>query len=90
MRCISQSREKKAAPELSWRLSPPLTEWPYLTVPYIFEQLDQKITNIFRKEGLPVRVAHKSYTLRRALSSKTTERTCTRETAPSPTPSCAH
>ena len=38
--------------------------------------------NSFRKEGIPVRVAHKSYTLRRALSHNTTERTCTRKNCP--------
>ena len=39
------------------------TEWSYLKIPYISERLNHKITNIFRKEGIPVRVAHKSYTL---------------------------
>ena len=57
------------------------TEWSYLKIPYISEQLtgNHKITNIFWKEGIPVRVAHKSYTLRRALSHNTTECTCTRD-----------
>ena len=44
------------------------TEWSYLKMPYVSERLNYKIANIFRKEGIPVRVTHKSYTLRRALS----------------------
>ena len=40
----------------------------YLTIPYISERLNHRITNIFRKENNPKRIAHKSYTLRRALS----------------------
>ena len=44
------------------------TEWSYLKIPYFSERLNYRITSIFRKEGIPVRVAHKSYTLRRALS----------------------
>ena len=42
------------------------TEWSYLKIPYISERLNHRIASIFRKEGIPVRVAHKSYTLRRA------------------------
>ena len=61
---------------------PPNAEWSYLKIPYISERLNHKITNIFGKEGIPVRVAHKSYTLRRALSHNTTERTCTRKNCP--------
>ena len=54
-------------------------------IPWCFafeERLHHKITNIFRKEGIPVRIAHKSYTLRQALSHKITERTCTRDNCP--------
>ena len=58
------------------------TEWSYLKMPYVSERLNYKIANIFRKEGIPVRVAHKSYTLRRALSQNNTERTCTRANCP--------
>ena len=58
------------------------TEWSYLTIPYISERLNYIITSIFRKEGIPVRVAHKSYTLRRALSHNNKERTCTRANCP--------
>ena len=38
------------------------TEWLYLEIPYISERLNYRITSIFRKEGIPVRVAHGSYT----------------------------
>ena len=58
------------------------TEWSYLKIPYISERLNYRITSIFRKEGIPVRVAHKSYTLRRALSHNNKERTCTRANCP--------
>ena len=57
-------------------------EWSYLKIPYISERLNHKITNIFRKENIPVRVAHKSYTLRQALSHTSTERECTRDNCP--------
>ena len=53
-----------------------------LEVPYISERLNYRITSLFRKEGIPVRVAHKSYTLRRALSHNNKERTCARANCP--------
>ena len=55
------------------------TEWSYLKIPYISERLNHEITNIFRKENIPVRIAHKSHTLRQALSHTSTERKCTRD-----------
>ena len=58
------------------------TEWSYLKIPYISERLNHRITNIFRKENIPVRVAHKSYTLRQALSHTSTERKSTRDKCP--------
>ena len=59
------------------------TEWSYLKIPCIPERLNYRITDIFRKEGIPVRVAHKSYTLRQALShNNKKERTCTRANCP--------
>ena len=63
---------------------PPNVDWSYLKIPYISERLNHKITNIFRKEGIPVRVAHRSYTLRRALSCNGTqaESICTRDNCP--------
>ena len=43
-----------------------------------------RTANIFRKENIPVRNvrAHRSHTLRRALSHNSTERTCTRDKCP--------
>ena len=63
---------------------PPNVDWSYLKIPYISERLNHKITNIFRKEGIPVRIAHRSYTLRRALSRNGTqaERICIRDNCP--------
>ena len=61
---------------------PANTEWSYLKIPYISERLNHRITNIFRKENIPVRIAHKSYTLRQALYHTFTERKCTRVKCP--------
>ena len=61
---------------------PSNTEWSHMKIPYISERLNYRITSIFRKEDIPVRVAHKSYTLRRALSHNNKERTCTRANCP--------
>ena len=58
------------------------TEWSYLKIPYISERLNHRITNIFRKENIPVRIAHRSYTLRQALSHTSTECKCTRDKCP--------
>ena len=38
--------------------------------------------DIFRKGNIPVRIAHKSFTLRQALSHTSTERKCTRDKCP--------
>lgn len=46
---------------------------------YILDQLNHRITNIFRKENIPVRVSHIPYILGQALSYNTTERTGTRD-----------
>ena len=54
------------------------TEWSYLKIPYFSERLSYRITSIFQKEGIPVRVTHKSYTLRRALSHNNKQQTCTK------------
>ena len=58
------------------------TEWSYLKIPYISDRLNHKITNIFQKEGIPLRIVHRSFTLRRALSHNTTKRACTRNNCP--------
>ena len=51
-------------------------------IPYISERLNHRITNNFRKENIPVRIAHKSYTLRQALSHTSKECKCTRDKCP--------
>ena len=56
--------------------------WSYLKIPYISERLNHKITNIFRKENIPVCIAQKFYTLRQALSHISSERKCTRDKCP--------
>ena len=61
---------------------PTNTEWLYLKLPYISEQLNYRITNIFRKENIPVRIAHRSDVLRRALSHNSTKHTCIRDKCP--------
>ena len=77
------SIEQTKCPQNLQRNSQPTgTEWSYLKIPYISERLNHKITNIFRKENIPVRVANKSYTLRQALSHTSTERKCTRDKCP--------
>ncbi|KAK3728363.1 hypothetical protein QZH41_000654 [Actinostola sp. cb2023] len=57
----------------------PNQQWFYLKIPYVSDVLDFRIKTIFRKEGIPIRVAHQSYSLRQALSTQTTERGCTRK-----------
>ena len=42
---------------------PTNTEWSYLKLPYISERLNYRITNIFRKENILVRIARRSNTL---------------------------
>ena len=43
-------------------------EWSYIKIPYISERLNHRITNMFRKENIPVHIVHKSHTLRQALN----------------------
>ena len=61
---------------------PANTEWSYLKILYISEQLNHRITNIFKKENIPVLIAYKSYTLRWALSHTSTECKYTRDKCP--------
>ena len=51
-------------------------------MPFISDRLNRKITGIFKRENIPVRIAHKSYTLRQALSHNTMERKCNRPNCP--------
>ncbi len=43
------------------------TEWLYFPIPYISDAIDNRIKRIFQKEGIPIRLVHKSFTLRQAL-----------------------
>ena len=54
----------------------------FFKIPYISERLNHRITNIFRKETIPLRIAHTSYTLRKAPSHTSTERKSTRDKCP--------
>ena len=80
--CLEQYRADKRPQNLQRNPQPTNTEWSYLKIPYISERLNHRITNIFRKENIPVRIGHKSYTLRQALSHTSTERKCTRDKCP--------
>ena len=77
-----QHRSNKTPPKPSKKSPPPNVDWSYLKIPHISERLNHRITNIFWKEGIPVRVAHRSYTLRRALSCNGTERICISDNCP--------
>ena len=70
--------------------SAPRASRSYLKLPYISERLNHGITNIFRKENIPIRSAHRPHTLRRALSHNSTERTCTMDKRSFPTPNCVY
>lgn len=43
------------------------TEWLYFHTPYISDAIDYKLKRMFHKEGLNVRITHRSSTLRQAL-----------------------
>ena len=43
------------------------TEWLYFPTPYISDAIDNRIKRIFQKEGIPIRLVHKSFALRQAL-----------------------
>ncbi|XP_022786007.1 uncharacterized protein LOC111326305 [Stylophora pistillata] len=61
---------------------PANTEWSYLKISYISERLNHRISNIFKKENIPIRISHKSFTLRHALSQTPKVRKCTRDKCP--------
>ena len=73
------STEQTKRPQNS---QPANTEWSYFKIPYISERLNHRIANIFRKGNIPVRIVHKSYALRQALSHTPTEGKCTRDKCP--------
>ena len=68
------SIEQTKRPQIPQRNPQPANpEWSYLKIPYISQRLNHRFTNILRKENIPVRIAHKSYTFRQALSHTSTE-----------------
>ena len=78
-----KSIEQTKRPQKTQRNPQPAkTEWSYLKIPYISERLNHRITNIFRKENIPLRIAHKYYTLKQAQSHTSTERKYTRDKCP--------
>ncbi|KXJ07703.1 hypothetical protein AC249_AIPGENE18080 [Exaiptasia diaphana] len=57
-------------------------KWLYFSIPYISDSLDRRLKNIFRKEGLNVRIAHKSQTMRNALKRPVERYTCKIDNCP--------
>ena len=45
-------------------------EWLYLRVPYVSDAIDRKLTRVFKNEVFPVRIVHKSTSLRQVLCKK--------------------
>ena len=45
-------------------------KWLYLKIPYISDRSDYRITKLFKKEGIPVRITHESTTLRQVLNTR--------------------
>ena len=56
IKCLEQYRADKRPQNLQRNPQPANTEWSYLKIPYISERLNHRITNIFRKENIPVRM----------------------------------
>ena len=57
-------------------------DWLYLSIPYIADTVDHKIRNIFKREGLHVRIAYKSTTLCQILQKKKSHRLAIDKTVP--------
>ena len=45
-------------------------KWLYLKIPYISDRIDYRITKLFKREGIPVRITHESTTLRQVLNTR--------------------
>ena len=70
------------------RTRPPQTDYFYFQIPFISDRIDHKIRKIFRDHDLPVRIAHRSHTLRQALQKKTEEEKCDLKNCPLNNPLC--
>jgi hypothetical protein len=57
-------------------------EFFYLKIPFISNNIDNKIKRIFQKEGIPLRLAHRSLTLRNYLKTKSRVQACTLKNCP--------
>lgn len=60
------------------------TEHFYLKIPFISNSVDNKIKRIFHKEGIPLRLAHRSFTLRKYLKQNSNSQMCTLNNCPIP------
>ena len=59
-------------------------DYLYLKIPYISDSVDNKIQRLFREEGVDIRIAHRTFTLRQALKPKNQTGICKRESCPVP------
>ena len=58
------------------------TDWLYLKIPFISEQIDRNISKIFQNENLKVRLTHRSHSLRHALPTPNANAQCKRQQCP--------
>ena len=56
--------------------------WLYLRIPYISDAIDRKIKRIFKDEEVPIRVIHKSTSLRQILAPRNRHEACNRTKFP--------
>ena len=71
---LEDSIDQTKHPQSHQRNSPPPNvDWSYLKISYISERLNPKITNIFRKEGIPSTCRAQIIHPRRALSRNGTQ-----------------
>ena len=81
---IDSTKSTKSIPQVLQADPQPTdkTDWFYFKIPYVSDTVDYKLRKIFRQEGLPIRVAHKSSTLRQMLTPLKTNKTCDRINCP--------
>ena len=58
------------------------TEWLYFLIPHISDAVDYKLKRMFQKEGIQVRIAHKSSTLRQVLKLRKNSESCNKPECP--------
>ena len=81
---IDSTKSTKSIPQVLQADPQPTdkTDWFYFKIPYVSDTVDYKLRKIFRQEGLPIRVAHKSSTLRQMLTPLKTNKACDRINCP--------